>query len=168
MFVCLFIFILHLFGACNQELWREAFGFTDDICKGLRKAGQRKDSLQINPDIVTDTVAMVLRHHYLSGVSMGGKILRALKEEEFGRFSSLTRLLLSPTVFDGFVGGAAQASTDLDYVLSNAKVSTIIFVCLLFFEVKKHCRLGCRKLSLFAISHLVCGTASRLFRGFRR
>lgn len=53
---------------------------------------------------------------------MCDQILRALKEEEFGRFSGLTRLLLSPTVFDGFAGGAAQASTDLEYVLSNSKV----------------------------------------------
>ncbi len=57
-----------------QELWREAFAFTDDICKGLKKSALRKDSLQINPDIVRDTVVMVMRHHLLSGLTMGCKV----------------------------------------------------------------------------------------------
>jgi hypothetical protein len=135
-------------------MWREAFSLTDDICKALRKSAQRKDVVQISPEIVQDAVSMVMRHHYLSGLTMGCKvrkkkkkhtlvvvltkkqILRVLKEEEFSRFSGLTKALLSPTVYDGFSGGASQASSDLNYVLTHAKVSffcglnvPVVFLC---------------------------------------
>lgn len=106
-----------------KEMWREAMGFTDELVKSLHKAGDKKSQLEVDPEIVRETVAMVMRHHHLGGLTMGAKILRAVKEEEFARFSGLTRLLLSPTVFDGYVGGGlAQASTDLDYVLTSSKV----------------------------------------------
>ena len=65
---------------------------------------------------------MVMQHHHLSGLAMGAKLLRALPDDQFARYSSLTRLLLSPTIFDGFAGGVGQAATDLDFVLNNQKV----------------------------------------------
>jgi hypothetical protein len=107
-----------------KELWREAMGVTDELAKYLRKGAAKEGGPEIGPETVRDTVAMVLRHHHLGGLTMGAKLLRALREEDFARFGILTRLLLSPTVFDGYAGGGglAQASGDLEYVLGSAKV----------------------------------------------
>jgi hypothetical protein len=106
----------------RKELWRDALEYTDSICKYLKKAALQRTALEIKPELVTEVVAMVLHNHYLSGLTMGAKLLRAVPEDEFPKYSSLTRALLSPTVFDGYAGGTVQAATDLDYVLTSQKV----------------------------------------------
>lgn len=106
-----------------KESWKEAFAATDEICNFIKKPPKRPEDPPVLPvDVIKDVVAMVLRHHYLSGLTMGCKLLRSVPEDHFGRFSALTRLLLSPTVFDGFSGGVSNSSTDLDYVLNNQRV----------------------------------------------
>ena len=121
-----------------KELWRDAMALTDEIAKRVRKASPGRESTEISPETVRDTVAMVLRHHFLGGLTMGAKILRAVREEDFARFAGLTRLLLSPTVFDGYAGGGglAQASTDLEYVLGSSKVGlSQVGKTIVFFDV---------------------------------
>lgn len=110
---------LHQLKAKGQ--WREAFQFTDKLCKYYRKSSEAGDA-HIQPAVLRDTVALVLDNHYLSGLQMGAKVLHAMSADEYVKNAPLTRLLLSPTVFDGFAGGAAQAGTDLDHVLANQKV----------------------------------------------
>lgn len=106
----------------SLKQWREMLNYTDEICKYIKKSAKRGPEFLLDAELLRDCVALVLDHHYLSGLSMGCSILRAVREDDFSRHASLTLLLLSPTVFDGFMGGMTQSSTDLDYVLNNQKV----------------------------------------------
>ena len=128
--------ILVLQQMCEKNLWREALAYGDELCAFLAKgtanssAPLTKGQLQLSPELVRQVVDMVMRHHYLSGLAFGARILRAVRENEFIHYASLTRALLSPTVFDGFAGGVGQAATDLDHVLhhQNVGLSQVDFV----------------------------------------
>lgn len=116
--------LLELHQLLVRGAWREALNMTDKLCKYYEKlqSGGGTTAAIIQPGVLKDVVQMVASNHYLSGVTMGCKLLRAMSEEEYAKNSPLTRFLLSPTVFDGFAGAVSQVPSGLHYVLTNQKV----------------------------------------------
>lgn len=160
----------------QKQMWREALDYTDELCNFLSKSSSKpssskRDPLELSPDLLKDVVVMVLRHHCLSGLTMGAKILRALKEEDFPRHGVLTRALLSPTVFDGFAGGMAQSGTDLDYVLNSQKVglSQVDFVRDFTARMWNETAWSKVEKMMRKTEHMlvsVCATVNRVYLGF--
>lgn len=93
--------LLHMHQVNAKGLWRDALNLTDKLCSYYRKQGGSDGAAaaaDIAPSVLRDTVAMVMRHHHLSGIVMGCKILHAMTEDQYAKNAVACALHPKPRV----------------------------------------------------------------------